>query len=110
MLQFVYRYYANNYADWDPFSRTDETDRMQSWKAPSYGVVDFHARYSLPLGVKGVKAEVFAHVFNLLNNVFIQDAVDNSQFNAFDKDHDADDAEVFFGMPRSANAGFRITF
>ena len=110
MLQFVYRYYANNYANWDPFSRTDETDRAQSWKAPNYGVVDFHTRYSLPLGVKGMKAEVFAHVFNLLNNVFIQDATDNSRYNAFDKDHDADDAEVFFGMPRSANAGFRITF
>ncbi len=110
MLQFVYRYYARNYADWDPFSRDDENDRVQSWKAPNYGVVDFHTRYTLPLGVKGMKAEVFAHVFNLMNNLFIQDAVDNSRYNAFDGDHDADDAEVFFGIPRNINAGFRITF
>jgi len=51
---------------------------------------------------------VFAHVFNLLNDTYIQDATDNSSYNAFDKDHDADDAEVFFGARRSINLGVEI--
>jgi len=53
---------------------------------------------------------VFAHVFNALDAVYIQDAEDNSRFNAFYNDHDADDAEVFFGLPRNFNAGFTIRF
>ncbi len=109
-IQLVYRYYANNYANWDPFSRTNETDRTQSWKAPNYGVVDMHVNYILPVSIEGMQVETFLHVFNLLNNVYIQDAVDNSRYNAFDGNHTADDAEVFFGLPRNFNAGFRVRF
>lgn len=110
MIQLVYRYYANNYGDWDPFGRTDPTDLTQSWKAPNYAVVDMNANYTIPLKVDGMQAVVFLHVFNLLDNVYIQDAVDNSKYNAFDKNHTADDAEVFFGLPRNVNAGFRLRF
>ena len=53
---------------------------------------------------------VFANVYNLFDTVYVQDAVDNSRFNAFDKDHDADDAEVFLGYPRNLNIGFQISF
>jgi len=93
-----------------PLVRTDPTDLTQSWKAPNYGVVDLNAMYSIPLKVDGMKAEVFLHVFNLLDNVYLQDAVDNSRYNAFDSNHTADDAEVFFGLPRNVNAGFRLRF
>jgi hypothetical protein len=40
----------------------------------------------------------------------VQDAIDNSSFNGFDLDHDADDAEVFLGIPRNINLGFQVTF
>jgi hypothetical protein len=42
--------------------------------------------------------------------VFVQDAIDNSAFNGYDLDHDADDAEVFLGTPRNVNLGFQVTF
>jgi len=39
-----------------------------------------------------------------------RDAVDNSRFNAWDNDHNADDAEVFFGLQRTFNIGTTVTF
>ncbi len=41
---------------------------------------------------------------------YIQDAVDNSRFNGFAGDHDADEAEVYFGYARKLNIGFQISF
>jgi hypothetical protein len=55
-------------------------------------------------------ADLFLNEFNLLNETYIQDSVDNSRFNRFDGDHDADDAEVFLGLLRRYNFGVRINF
>jgi len=109
-IQGIIRHYRNNHADWDPFSRTDDPsgDIIQSWIAPAYSVIDLHASYNLPLDLKNFGFQVFAHVFNLTDVLYIQDAVDNSAYNGFDHDHDADDAEVYFGLPRLINAGLII--
>ncbi|MFQ6616341.1 MAG: TonB-dependent receptor, partial [Fidelibacterota bacterium] len=111
--QLVFKSYSNHYADFNPFTRTDATDRDQSWLAPNYSLIDLHVLYNLPITLGPVKLQVFAHVFNLLDTVYIQDAVDNSQYNAYTgdgKNHAADDAEVFFGLPRYFNAGLTVNF
>ena len=111
--QAVFRYYMRNYSYWDPFSRTDPTDRKQSWKAPDYGVLDLHMSYKLPIGFQGVRISLFAHVYNALDALYIQDATDNSRYNAYTSNgvtHSADDAEVFFGAPRFFNAGFSVSY
>ncbi len=108
--QVVYRYYANHYADWDPFSRTNPDDTAQSWQAPNYGVMDFHANYNLPMNFGRFRPQVFLHVFNVLDDIYVQDAVDNNRFTKFDGDHDADDAGVFLGLPRYFNMGLKIDF
>ncbi|MFB0516601.1 MAG: TonB-dependent receptor plug domain-containing protein, partial [Candidatus Neomarinimicrobiota bacterium] len=108
--QLVLKSYANYYAGWDPFSRTSGGDRRQSWRIPDYELIDFHAVYDLPFNLAGVRLQAFAHVFNLLDTAYIQDATDNSAYNAWDYDHDADDAEVFFGIPRSFNVGLTVRF
>jgi len=113
--QLVIRHYDNFYSDWDVFSRTNEEldvdgNRVQAWKTPAYTVMDLHANYTVPVDMGNARLSVFAHVFNLADAVYIQDATDNSRYNAFDKDHDADDAEVFLGLPRNFNAGFRVSF
>jgi hypothetical protein len=108
--QLVFRYYGRHYANWEPESRTDPKDRKQSWRAPDYQVMDAHLVYDLPFRLGNFRFQVFAHVFNLLDEFYIQDATDNSRYNAWDKDHDADDAEVFIGLPRYFNAGFSIMF
>jgi hypothetical protein len=111
--QLVYNSYDKNYADWSPAAREvkgGDADRSQVWMAPKYSKMDFHAYYNLPMQVAGANLTVFAHIFNLTDETYIQDAVDNSQYNAWDKDHDADSAEVFFGIPRSMNMGITVRF
>jgi iron complex outermembrane recepter protein len=112
--QIVWRYYDNYYADFDPFSRSDENDRAQVWKVPSYNIFDLHALYRIPGEVAGLDVSVFGHVFNLFNELYVEDATDNSQFNGYKvggqyyESHSASSAEVYLGLPVSFNAGFRI--
>jgi iron complex outermembrane recepter protein len=111
--QLLGKYYGNHYADWDPFSRTDIADIDQVWKTPAYTVFDLHASYDIPLNTSEVGVQVFCHVFNLFNDIYIQDATDNSRFNAYYGDdnqysHKPWTAEVFLGLPRTVNFGMRI--
>jgi outer membrane cobalamin receptor len=117
-----YRYYMYFYADWEPTSRiwnpTDPSsaDREQSWRLPDYGLLDFHLSYNLPFDMKGVEFTVFAHVFNILDEVYVQDATDNSRYNGWYNDpnrpngHTASSAEVFLGLPRTFNLGFSVNY
>ena len=112
-IQGVMNYYDKNYADWSPGDREIEggtADREQVWMAPSYSKIDLHAYYNLPMQLAGTNIQLFAHVFNLTDALFIQDATDNSQYNSWDKDHDADSAEIFFGTPRYMNMGITVRF
>lgn len=109
-VQAVVKHYANHYSDFDPFSRQNPIDRAQSWRAPNYQLVDLHVNYDLPKTGLPVDIQLFAHLFNALDEIYVQDALDNSQFNSWDQDHDADDAEVYLGLPRSFNFGTRVTF
>ena len=111
-IQALYNIYDNNYSDWSPDSREvdGDADREQVWKAPGYSKVDLHAAYDLPEW-NGLKPQVFAHVFNALDAVYVQDAVDHSQYNSFgDKVHAAHNAEVFLGTPRYFNVGLSVNF
>lgn len=115
--QLVYKYFDRFYSDWDPTSRIvfdgDTPDRGQSWQVPAYGLLDFHASYQLPFDISGLQLKLSAHVFNALDTEYISDATDNSRFNAYSKDgknHSANDAEVFFGLPRTFNIGLTLTY
>ncbi|MFQ5550173.1 MAG: TonB-dependent receptor, partial [Gemmatimonadales bacterium] len=110
-LQLVGRTYGRHFSAFDPFGRTDETDRAQSWQVPGYSVLDGHFAYTLPQSFRfAQRTRVFAHVYNILDEVYIIDATDNSRFNGFDGDHDADDAEVHFGLQRRFNVGLQVNF
>jgi len=112
-IQGIVKSYDKNYADWSPGAREisgSSADREQVWMAPAYNKVDLHMYYNLPMQVAGANLQVFAHVFNLTDALYIQDATDNSQYNSWDKDHDADSAEVFFGIPRYFNMGLSVRF
>ncbi|KAA3617729.1 MAG: TonB-dependent receptor [Calditrichaeota bacterium] len=113
-LQLQYRYYDDFYADWDPTDRIvfdgADPDRKQSWQVPAYGLLDFHGSYKLPVDLNGVTFSLNAHVFNILDDLYISDATDNSRFNGFDGDHDADDAEVYMGLPQTFNIGITLSY
>jgi len=112
------RSYSSYYADFDPTSRTDASIAgQQVWEVPSYNVFDFHIGYDIPrdmLGASRFDIRLFGNVFNVFDSMFIQDATNNSRFNAYRGDgnnaNTADDAEVFLGLPRTFNFGTRITF
>jgi iron complex outermembrane recepter protein len=117
-VQLVGKTYLQHYADFNPFDRTDSRtpaeggDRgVPSWRAPDYSVLDLHAGYAIPQTLtRGLQLQVFANMFNVFDSVYIMDALDNSSFNAFDRDHDADDAEVFFGLPRRMTFGASLKY
>ncbi len=116
-IQLLYRYYALHYSNWSPtsreFSEGDIPDRSQSWRSPKYGILDLNASYKLPFEFSGVKPELFLNVRNLLDAVYVQDATDNSRFNAEPfrvNNHNANAAEVYLGLPTSYNLGLKINF
>ena len=111
-LQALYKTYDRNFADWSPDSREIEgdADRTQVWEAPGYSKLDLHASYKLP-SVGGLDLTLTGHIFNALDDVFVQDAVDNSKYNGYgDKLHLPHNAEVFLGTPRYANIGLIVNF
>ena len=120
-MRLVGKTFGKHYADYDPFSRTTDADAgVQSWSPPGYTVFDFHVSYRLSDDLAapfGGNVQLFLHGFNIMDEIYIQDATDNSQYNAYRddgeraagrKNHMADDAEVFLGYPRSFNFGFQI--
>ena len=112
-IQGLYKMYDDNYADWSPDSREvdeDGADETQVWKAPGYSKLDLHIAYKLP-EIGGYDMTLSAHIFNALDGVYVQDAVDNSQYNGYgDKLHLAHNAEVFLGTPRYYNVGLSVNF
>jgi hypothetical protein len=115
--KFTGRSYSDFYADFDPSSRTDPASAgQQVWETPAYNVFDLNVGYDLPrdlLGTSRFDIRLFGNVFNVFDSFYIQDATDNSRFNAFrgnGVNSMADDAEVFLGLPRQFNFGTRVTF
>jgi len=110
-VQLLGRSYTKNYSGFDPLDRDDPDDRVQSWKAPGYTVFDTHLQFAFPESFRlGNRTMLFVHVLNLFDNQYIIDSTDNSAFNGWDYDHDADDAEVHFGLKRRFNLGVQFNF
>ena len=114
-LSGIFKMYDNNYSDWSPNAREydgsdADADREQVWMAPAYNRLDLHGSYKLPK-IGGLDMSLTGHVFNALDALYVQDAVDNSQYNGFgDKLHLPHNAEVFLGTPRYANIGLVVNF
>ena len=112
-VRFQGKTFGKHYANWDPFSRTTDDDAgVQSWRPPGYSVFDFHASYRLSDEASapfGGNVRLFIHGYNMFDAIYIQDATDNSRFNGYgERNHKADDAEVYLGYPRNFNFGFQI--
>jgi len=113
-VKFQGRWYDRYWSDFSPESRTLAGDYAQPWQIPSYSVYDLHINYNVPLSSSRFDLSVFAHVFNLFDEVYISDATDESQFEAVGINlaarHSAQRAEVFLGPPLSVNFGASLKF
>lgn len=113
-FQVNFRHNSNHYAAWDPFTRTDPDDREQVWKTPSYYLFDLHAGYTIKTKSR-FNVEITGHIFNLFDEIYIQDATDNSPYNGYYGDsnqysHTVNSAEVYLGIPRTFNIGAKVSF
>jgi len=108
------RTYWKHFAEFNPTDRTDRDEAgIQSWEVPGYSVFDVHLSYLINELIpvwRGGDVRVFANVYNVFDKMYVSDAVDNSSYNGFDEDHDADSAEIFLGLPRTFNLGFELKF
>ena len=116
-VQLTYRFYDRFYSDWSATSREysegENPDRANPWQSPAYGIVDLNASYDIPMEYNGITASVVLNIRNLLDEVYVQDATDNSRYNAVPfrvNSHTANAAEVFLGMPTSYNLGLKVNF
>ena len=112
-LTYFDRYYADfNPFDLDPLTNPagfDENgDPLDTWKMPSYYLIDLHAGYSFKW--TKIKLDIRASVLNLLNTVYISDARNNDSFSTVTNDNDAKSAGVFYGMGRRFNTSLTISF
>ena len=117
-VQLLWRFYDNYYSEFDPFDRTDKDEvddnggkAPQTWQIPSFNLLELHFAYLIPAQVLGMDVTTFLHIFNMANALYVQDAADNSSFNAWTgdgKNHQADDAEIYPGAPTAFNFGFSL--
>ena len=99
----VVKYYGENYAYFNPDSRTNSNDRTQSWQYPNYTLFDLHIGFDWLLNDSYMKKISFGvHVFNLADNTdYIVEAQDGSK-------HDEATSTVFYGRGRWVN--FNVAF
>jgi hypothetical protein len=99
-LLLDYNYYDNYYADFEPTGRTSQ-GIPQSWKAPSYGLLDAGISHGFDMG--GFDATIIARMNNVFNTEYIADALDGGN-------HDALTALVWYGFGRTFSLGAKIRF
>ena len=96
--QFFDRYYAN----FDPFSLQGSNGGRDSWKIPSYSLINVFAGYRYK------KVSFGAAITNLLNTSFISDATNNA--NSIYDQFNAQSATVMFGQGLRFNVNLAIQF
>ncbi len=90
------------YATFNAIDLTDANKNRDSWKLPSYNLLDLSLGYEIP--VKGIiKVNLYGTVNNVLNTMYISDAQGSGGFNAAS-------AFVYFGIGRTFVFGTKLTF
>ncbi len=100
-------YFAKHYAEFDPLSLTDDNPK-ESWLIPSYILIDLHAGYTYRY--KKMRFDLRASVLNLLDELYISDAMNNDSYSTNIAAFNAQSAGVFIGLGRRFNTSLRITF
>lgn len=100
----VITYFNDMYARFDPETRSKPTDKVNSWRMPSYSLVNVYTNYELHMSGLGIQTLSFGfNVYNALNTEFISDADDGTL-------HDATTSKVFYGAERSYVMSVGFTF
>ena len=102
-----YTYFARYYGEFDPVSLQVPRD---SWKVPTYGLLDFHAGYRFNIKERQ-SIQLRINVLNALNKTYIATAQNNDGFNGTALGgFDARSAAVFMGLGRTYNVSIQYLF
>jgi outer membrane cobalamin receptor len=96
-----YNWFGKNFADYQPTSRTQITDKVDAWQMPDYGTVDLSLSYRFD--ILGMRTTLNANVNNLFDTWYIADARDGVA-------HNAQTALVYYGFGRTWTAGLKFNF
>ena len=96
-----YTYNDRLYADFDPTSRNNPSDRMQSYKIPSYSLIDLHLGYTFKIA----DYDVFTGLscFNLLDQEHILRGEDGSS-------HNLSTFQGYWGFGRTFSFNLKLQF
>jgi hypothetical protein len=100
-FSFNYTYNDRLYADFDPTARSISSDRAQSYRLPSYSLIDAHLGY----GFKIAEYDVFTgfSCFNLLDKEYIMRGEDGST-------HSLSTFQGNWGFGRTFSVNLKIKF
>ena len=94
-------YYDRLYADFNPVKRNNPDDREQSFRIPSYHVLDAH--FVVDFRMFGQEARANLSCFNLLNSKRIIRGMDGA-------DHSLSSFTGFWGFGRTVSVGLKLCF
>lgn len=112
-IQANFRFFRSHFAAWNPVAAMHYPGE-QLWELPEYYLIDLHAGYTIVTNSR-FRIALYGHVFNLLDELYIQDAMDNGALIDLPGDpqeyiNSAAAATVFTGLPRTYSFGARISF
>ncbi|MDD2419739.1 MAG: TonB-dependent receptor plug domain-containing protein [Bacteroidales bacterium] len=91
------------YADFNPTDRQEQTDKSNPYKVPSYSLVNASVSWSPK--IRNIKSGTTIHatIGNLLNEKYIERGRDGTG-------HNLDTFSGYWGIPRNASIGIRMSF
>lgn len=99
-------YFDNYFSNFNPLDLQGDNRGRDSWKVPSYYLLDLHAGWTIKL--KKMDISLRASVLNVLDRTYISDADNNAVSGS--QNFDAGSAEVFVGLGRRWTATVGVKF
>ena len=100
-VKLRFTYFDKNYANFDPLALTGKNINRESWKMPSYGLLDLNFGYDIKYNK--MNFTITGGIMNIANTFYISDAQNGANFNGAS-------STVFVGMGRRFSLGLKVGF
>jgi hypothetical protein len=100
-VKLRFTYFDKNFANFDPLALTGKNINRESWKMPSYGLLDLNFGYDITY--EKMNFTFTGGMMNIANTIYISDAQNGANFNGAT-------STVFVGMGRRFSLGLKVGF
>lgn len=100
-VKLRFTYFDKNYANFDPIGLVGTNKDRESWKMPSYGLLDLNFGYDITY--EKINFTFTGGMMNIANTIYISDAQNGANFNGAT-------STVFVGMGRRFSLGLKVGF